>query len=499
MRDSDSIPKPPRTKKHGRAIAVLLILPWLAAIVLAAEVAETLRARRVFERSESRAWHDPAVEQARFTGTFGLEAPVGRGKDVLAREHFAAQSADERDAWARERGEAVLICASNGSIVARHMGDSLPAIKGFLEQASKAGNLFAALPPMESSDARMAFTLALTQQFREYELPQPGVDSDVAQFTFMALNDESDSIAVFIRPSVWKILWRDFRPGAHQDDLYDIRINSHGFRDDETRMPKPPGLYRIVCMGGSTTAEGPTNAHTYPNLLERLLQERFGAERVEVINAGVFASRSGNEYDRAAQVLSLDPDLVLHFNAVNDITQWLPVWMEDAPLAGLRRLLSRSNLVFNHFNRWLLPGDALLRAGLREVVMNNLGMLADAVKTDGARMVFASFSHPELDGPLAAEKQAYFNRILTQMHWGRFIGIDSYVHVVRLYNEELQRLCDEKGTTYLPFAERFQHGPESYTDICHLHLHAIGDKATAMADLLVPLLEEGLEQHEESR
>lgn len=484
--------------KVRRALLLLLMLPWLAAIVLAAEVAETLRARRAIERSTERAWHNPALEQARFSGKFGLAAPVGRGKDMLARERFVTLTGPERDGWARERGESVLICASDGSIVARHTGDCLPAIAGFVEQASKTGNLFAALPPMESSDARMAFTLAAAQQLREYELPQPGAGSDVAQFTFLALNDESNGIAVFIRPSIWKVLWRDFRPGAHQDDLYDIRINSHGFRDDETRMPKPPGLYRIVCMGGSTTAEGPTNAHTYPNLLERLLQERFGADRVEVINAGVFASRSGNEYERVAQVLSLDPDLVLHFNAVNDITQWLPVWMEDMPLAGVKRLLSRSNLVFNHCNRWLLPGDGRLRAGLREVVMNNLGMLADAVHSYGARMVFASFSHPVMDGALAAEKRAYFNRILTQMHWGRFIGIDSYAHVVQLYNEELQRLCEAKGLKYLPFAEQFQHGPESYADICHLHLHAIGDKAEAMADLLIPLLEETLEERGET-
>lgn len=491
-------PKARRANLSRRARLLLLTLPWLAVLLLVAEVVETLRAGRIMERANNRAWHDPAVEQARFSETFGLEIPVGRGKDVLARERFVSLTGEERDGWARERNEAVLICAPDGRLIASHAGSSLPAIADLVERVNAEGNLITTLPAMESTDARMAFGLAGTQQFREYELPLPGGGSDVAQFTFLECGGEEDSVAVFLRPSIWKLLWRDFRPSAHQDDLYDIQINSHGFRDDETRMPKPPGLYRIVCMGGSTTAEGPTNEHTYPKLLERLLKEHFGADRIEVINAGVFASRSGNEYDRTAQVLTLDPDLVLHFNAVNDITQWLPVWMEDMPLAGVKRLLSRSNLVFNHCNRLLLPGDGRLRAGLREVVMNNLGMLADAVEAGGARMVFASFSHPEVDGALASEKRAYFNRILTQMHWGRFIGIDGYAHVVRLYNEELQRLCEAKGLKYLPFAERFRHGPESYTDICHLHLHAIGDKAEAMADLLIPLLGEMLEQRGET-
>jgi len=40
-------------------------------------------------------------------------------------------------------------------------------------------------------------------------------------------------------------------------------------------VPKPAGVFRIACVGGSTTVEGPHNELTYPNYLERMLGARF--------------------------------------------------------------------------------------------------------------------------------------------------------------------------------------------------------------------------------
>jgi hypothetical protein len=52
-------------------------------------------------------------------------------------------------------------------------------------------------------------------------------------------------------------------------------MTSEGYRMREIALPKPAGLVRVVCIGGSTTVAGRTNDETYPALPERKLQARF--------------------------------------------------------------------------------------------------------------------------------------------------------------------------------------------------------------------------------
>ena len=70
-----------------------------------------------------------------------------------------------------------------------------------------------------------------------------------------------------------------------------VRINAHRTRGAEFATAKPAGTLRIICIGDSRTfGWGLREAETYPVLLQRQLQEQFGAGRkIEVINAGVNA------------------------------------------------------------------------------------------------------------------------------------------------------------------------------------------------------------------
>ncbi|HOT49734.1 MAG TPA: hypothetical protein PLI07_02075 [Candidatus Hydrogenedentes bacterium] len=69
------------------------------------------------------------------------------------------------------------------------------------------------------------------------------------------------------RESLYEELWRKMRPYVYRDDTFGpwtLWTNSAGFRDDEIVLPKPPGIYRILCIGGSTTFERVRNDLTYP-------------------------------------------------------------------------------------------------------------------------------------------------------------------------------------------------------------------------------------------
>jgi len=107
--------------------------------------------------------------------------------------------------------------------------------------------------------------------------------------------------------------------------------NALGFRGGEIPLPKPPGEFRIVCLGGSTTynpfIENP--ADTFPARLEAALHTR-GATNVRVVNGGVPGYRSYESLiNLQFRVLDLDPDLVFVYHAPNDVMARL-VWPPEA-------------------------------------------------------------------------------------------------------------------------------------------------------------------------
>jgi len=106
-------------------------------------------------------------------------------------------------------------------------------------------------------------------------------------------------------------------PGARNN--YEVRTNARGFRTPDFLEKKAPGVFRIVCLGDSSTFGMNVEAKdAYPQILHRLLNE-FHPGRFEVLNLGSpgFSSRQGLELIRR-EVLSLQPDLVIFAYGTND-------------------------------------------------------------------------------------------------------------------------------------------------------------------------------------
>jgi hypothetical protein len=159
-----------------------------------------------------------------------------------------------------------------------------------------------------------------------------------------------------------------------------LQHDSRGFRGPEVAVPKPDGVYRIVCLGGSTTygafVHDPMAA--YPMQLRETLRKRQGTDRLEVVNAGIVYATSAETLGTfALRGLELEPDMIVLNMGGNDIEPFLaPDYRPD----------------YRHWRKnWTLPRSSLpLRLALQSPTIRLMY---------GRRLNHLSFSHPFQDVP----------------------------------------------------------------------------------------------------
>jgi lysophospholipase L1-like esterase len=102
--------------------------------------------------------------------------------------------------------------------------------------------------------------------------------------------------------------------------VWEILLNSDGFRNEDFPKSKRPSVFRIVCLGDSWTFGWNVGQHqAYPQQLSTLLRREFLGANFEVFNLGVggYSSYQGLELLKR-KAIDLDPDLVVIGFAMND-------------------------------------------------------------------------------------------------------------------------------------------------------------------------------------
>jgi len=135
---------------------------------------------------------------------------------------------------------------------------------------------------------------------------------------------------------------------AEGDNLH----NALGFRGQEVVVPKPPGVYRIVLLGGSTTYTYSVEdyRHSYPYLLQEILREK-GHASVEVVNAGVPKYTTWESLiNLAFRCLELEPDMVILYHGVNEVHTRLvfPFEAYQSDNSGSREVFSFQESILDH-------------------------------------------------------------------------------------------------------------------------------------------------------
>ncbi len=104
------------------------------------------------------------------------------------------------------------------------------------------------------------------------------------------------------------------------DPVWEMSLNSEGFRDGEFPRAKPPSVFRILCLGDSWTfGANVEQERAYPQQLRALLAREFPGANFEVLNLGVlgYSSYQGLELLRRRGV-TMTSDLVVIGFAMND-------------------------------------------------------------------------------------------------------------------------------------------------------------------------------------
>jgi hypothetical protein len=155
------------------------------------------------------------------------------------------------------------------------------------------------------------------------------------------------------------------------DDAPDVsfRTNSHGIRGAELSVPKPRGVFRIVCIGDELTlAPHLSEEDTFCEQLALQLKDRSQL-RIEVVNAAIPDFCPLLSYIQLRhRLLSLEPDLVILQLSPNDVIddgikrRQTELGLGDIPLASIHpQLLAtpKTKPLSEHFLSWKLAENSL--------------------------------------------------------------------------------------------------------------------------------------------
>ncbi|KYG81024.1 GDSL-like lipase/acylhydrolase family protein [Roseivirga ehrenbergii] len=316
-----------------------------------------------------------------------------------------------------------------------------------------------------------------------------------------------------------------FYLGYHNNPEYENETdfhNSHGFRGKEISLKKSEDIFRIVCIGGSTTYGSGVDDYrqSYPYLLQQKLNS-LGAQ-VEVINAGVQGYNTLQSYlNYILKIEDLEADMLIVYHAFNDVFTRM-VWPATAYKAGqsgqitishpgndgiLRKLsIFRVPLVFSgaispigswneievevdtyhgtEFVRQLInekypsgifesvPIDSILQTNRPFFFKRNLNKLIREAKGNGTQVVLASVIY--------SDQEPEFMHVLKS---------SAYQKAISEHNAITRDLAIEHDLILLDFEKDIPAQNEWFTDGMHFNFLGNQKRAEKISELLLPLID----------
>jgi len=304
-----------------------------------------------------------------------------------------------------------------------------------------------------------------------------------AAFLFVRSTPSDELKNIPLRPdSPWQIAWFRYKPnlrGVQSAMGYTIDTNSRGFCDTDFAVPKPKGVFRILCLGGSTTEEGESASRTYPKLLEDCLRAAVPGAKVEVLNCGIAGVDTDGQLENLGEFLSFEPDLVVLYEGVNDILKGMRDSWRDWPDHWWRGLLRHSQFMRRFAPLALLPPEETIRHDLRARIITNLETIRSVFAARSVPLAVCTLACPDARA-LSPVEYGFFDND-TRSHWGKsWISYSFYERTSALFNDELKTWCRDEGLCLIPVDKAYRDGYATFVDLCHMSPAGIERKARAI-------------------
>jgi lysophospholipase L1-like esterase len=265
-----------------------------------------------------------------------------------------------------------------------------------------------------------------------------------------------------------------------------IKINSLGFRGPEITREKPPHTVRIACLGASTTfsAEASSNDEVWTKILQDKLQAAHPDVHFEVINAGVpgYTSAENLKYLRS-HVLEIDPDMVLYYEANNEIvkdTRALAIAKGIiSPNSGRRsplvHTLSRVSFAFDLIYKnlaILLRSHEKPQSTLDEVppqlpahFLSNLDQMRQVLASRNIRFVLSTFivkyRHDQ-------DRTTRIKNADVAFYYMPWMSIDGMLNAIDVYNQAILDYGKSQGLLVVDDRDAIPADDANFADCMHL-------------------------------
>jgi lysophospholipase L1-like esterase len=281
-----------------------------------------------------------------------------------------------------------------------------------------------------------------------------------------------------------------------------LHTSPWGTRCPDRTYEKPPGVIRIVTLGGSTTfcVYARDDSKTWPAQLEAVLNERLAPQRFEVVNYGAAGYNSADSLTTfALRAIDRDPDIVIVLHAWNDITLGIK--------PGLVSDYTHHRNVASHHQRgwwfqlaiartlWYLRGKLargrLTPNGTAEDVdpravnifernIESIVLLAQPRGIEPVLVTFASRLPPDDDPDWKSRiDQVQF---IPMRHHFTPAGV---FRAVRAYNQALRSIAERRGATLVDMANTYPRDVKCFADFAHKTDEGLRLFAEMVADQLI--------------
>jgi|GEM_PF-457300 len=439
--------------------------------------------------------HDPSMEQVLQWGAPRRDVDVV--ERMAHREAFGGLTDAARETYARLGKEMVIAFGPYRKIIRVYGSDKFffeginrLLLRAVLFNKNIVPEVYAALDKSLQTSERQEFTLywpcreAAEALLSGVSIPSAGGRTGEHAYVFLNLNPDDilpGPAGGLPEDSRWISPHFRFKANYSGEAHPGFKTNSLGFRDTERAVPKPQNVFRVLCLGGSTTQEGDTNETTYPALLEARLRKAFPGRDIEVVDAGIPGISTPTHLLRFADYAALEPDLVIMHLGVNDTLLRYNTWLVNAPASRLRcvRLFCPSLLA---------PSVANFQRFHREYMIRNMELMSVMFQRLGAAIAFASIAWPDPHAITVQERQYYDYQGQYTWEFPAF-SLKTYVKYINASNAMVKDLAASLGAAYIPVAESLRGGSNVFTDFCHMTPGGIDAKAEIMFSTVYPLIQ----------